>query len=433
MASLLAVLQAERDELRAEESAIISRAETESRRPTDAETERLVAIDERFEGKDGKPGLSKQIALEEHRRERERTTKAVDGAGADEARGDRIPTPFGSLAEQLISVARSSRSGAPIDARLLEIQGAASGLNETVPSEGGFLVQPDYGTELLRDTYDTGILASRTRRRPVQGSGFRGNAVDETSRADGSRLGGLQAYWTGEAESMTATKPKFRKVQLDLEKLTGVYYATDELLADGPALEAEIRDWFVEEFGFKFDDAIIRGTGAGMPLGILNSGALVSQAAEGGQTADTVNATNIQKMFARMPPRSLANAVWTINQEVWPYLFAMEDTEGHRLFLPGGNLSTAPFGTLLGRPIVPTEQNSAIGDVGDVLFVDLNKYLLIEKGGVQADSSIHVQFLTGETAFRFIVRANGQPIPAAAVTPYKGASTLSPFVALAAR
>ena len=385
--------------------------------------------------------LDAQMRSERERRETARTAPALavdEVALAAQARSEENgsgPTPFGSLGEQLLAVARSSRAGIRMDAGLESIQAyaAAQGLNETVPSEGGFLVQPDYGSELLRDTYDTGILAGRTRRRPVNGSGFRGNAVDESSRADGSRMGGLQAFWTGEAETMTATKPKFRRIQMDLEKLTGVYYATDELLLDGPALESEIRDWFVEEFGFKLDDAIIRGTGAGMPLGILNAPALVSQAAEGAQPVDTVVSANLQKMFARMPARSLANAIWIINQEIYPQLFALESTVGQRIFLSGGNIAEAPQGAILGRPIVVSEQASAIGDVGDVIFADLKRYLLIEKGGVQSASSIHVQFLTGETAFRFIVRANGQPIPNAAVTPYKGASTLSPFVTLAAR
>lgn len=416
----------------AAESATTPPAVLEALASSADERERLIAENRSIEA---------QMRGERERREMARTAPAlaVDeialAAQAAAEQSDGGPTPFATLGDQLRAVAHSTGPGVRMDAGLETIQAwaAAQGLNESIPSEGGFLVQQDYGSELLRDTYDTGILAGRARRRPVAGGGFRGNAVDESSRADGSRLGGLQAYWTGEAETMTATKPKFRKIQMDLEKLTGVYYATDELLMDGPALEGEVRDWFVEEFGFKLDDAIIRGTGAGMPLGILNSPALVTQAAEGGQAVDTVVSANLQKMFARVPVRSLAKAIWIINQEVWPQLFAMEDTSGQRIYLPAGRINDAPFGAVLGRPVIPSEQASAIGDVGDVIFADLSRYLLIEKGGVQSASSIHVQFLTGETAFRFIVRANGQPIPNAAVTPYKGASTLSPFVALAAR
>ncbi len=72
-------------------------------------------------------------------------------------------------------------------------------------------------------------------------------------------------------------------------------------------------------------------------------------------------------------------------------------------------------------------------DTGDIILADLTQYLLIEKGGVHAATIIHVQFLTDETAFRFVLRANGEPLPNSSVTPYKGSNTISPFVTLAAR
>lgn len=53
---------------------------------------------------------------------------------------------------------------------------------------------------------------------------------------------------------------------------------------------------FSEEFGFKVDDAIINGTGAGMPVGILNSKALVTVPKEPGQAAGTITVQNIVNM-----------------------------------------------------------------------------------------------------------------------------------------
>jgi HK97 family phage major capsid protein len=47
------------------------------------------------------------------------------------------------------------------------------------------------------------------------------------------------------------------------------------------------------------DDAIINGTGAGMPLGVLNAGCLVSVTKESGQKADTIVAENAVKMYHR--------------------------------------------------------------------------------------------------------------------------------------
>jgi len=106
---------------------------------------------------------------------------------------------------------------------------------------------------------------------------------------------------------------------------------------------------------------------------------------------------------------------------------------GVPVFIPAGGLSAAPFGSLLGRPITPIEQCQTVGTVGDIMFVDLQGYKMIEKGGIEAASSIHVQFLTDETTFRFILRADGQPKRNAPLTPFKGSATQSAFITLDTR
>ena len=83
-------------------------------------------------------------------------------------------------------------------------------------------------------------------------------------------------------------KPKFRQITLKLKKLIGLCYLTDELGNDSAAMESVITTAFTREFGFVLDDVIINGTGAGQPIGILNSGCLVTQAKESGQKAATV-------------------------------------------------------------------------------------------------------------------------------------------------
>lgn len=346
------------------------------------------------------------------------------------------PKVWRSLGEQLSAVMEAARPGGRVDPRLS--QRAATGLSEGVPSDGGFLVQQDFSTELLKKAYELGQLASRVRRIPISAgaNGLKINAIDETSRVDGSRWGGVQAYWVDEAAQKTASKPKFRQIQLNLHKLVGLCYATDELLEDQVAMGSIMTEAFAEEFAFKLDDAIFRGDGAGKPLGILSSGAVVSQAAEGGQAVDTIVSQNVIKMYSRLWPRSRANAVWLANIEIFPQLAQMKldvGTGGAPVYLPANGLAGQPFDTLMGLPLLFIEQASAIGDVGDIALVDLSQYLAIDKGGVQAASSIHVRFQYDESVFRFVYRVDGQPIWNSALTPYKGAGTLSPFITLAAR
>jgi len=339
---------------------------------------------------------------------------------------------FANFGEQLKAVYNAAQPNRPVlDDRLLN---AASGASESVPSDGGFLVQTDFASELLKHAFDTGVLAPKCKKIPIStgANGLKINALDDSSRANGARWGGIQTYWENEAGELISSKPKFRTMDLSLKKLTGLCYATDELLQDASALQSVITQGFAEEFGFKIDDAILSGSGAGQPLGILNSNALVTVTKETDQTAK-IKVENLIKMWSRCWGRSRTNAVWYINQELEPYLYTLQvgDTP---VYIPAGGLSEKPYGTLFGRPVVPIEQCSAAGSVGDIILGDMSQYLLIDKGGINAASSIHVRFLYDESVFRFIYRVDGQPIWNKPITPYKGTnSTLSPFVTLGAR
>lgn len=341
---------------------------------------------------------------------------------------------FGSFGEQLAAIVKASSPGGHADPRLFN---AASGMNEAVASDGAFMVQSDFSAQLIQDVIATGKLAARCQNIPISGNAnsIKMNGVDETSRAS-TRYGGVIGYWKGEAAQATASKPKFREIELKPNKLMALAYLTDELMEDAPALESFVRQAFAGEFGFLIDDAIINGSGAGQPLGILNSKSLVSVAKETGQKAATIQAENIIKMYARLIPDSLGNAVWLVNQNTIPQLFTMSlsvGTGGAPVFMPAGGLSGNPYNTILGLPVIVIEQAATLGTVGDIVLADLSKYLLASKGGIKTDISIHVKFEYGEQVLRSYLRIDGQPLRSSTLTPYKGSDTISHFVALATR
>jgi HK97 family phage major capsid protein len=345
---------------------------------------------------------------------------------------------FNSLGEQLVAV-HSATLGRSVDPRLFN---AASGLNETVPSDGGFLVQKDFGAELMQDLFATGGLWTKVGTRvPISGNanGTVINGIDETSRAS-STWGGINVYMIGEAGTITASRPKFRRIELNLKKAAGMCYATDENLMDAPQMESIVRRGFSHAMGFKLDDLLLNGTGAGEPLGFLNAGSLVTVAKESGQRKESILAENVMNMYSRMFAASLPSAIWLINQNTLPQLLQMHvavGTAGVPVYLPPGNtLINAPGGALMGRPVYPIEQCSSIGTLGDIIFVDVaNGYVVAEKGGLKSDMSIHVKFDTDEVAFRFILRIDGQPIRATTLTPKNGGAdhTQSHCIALATR
>ena len=364
---------------------------------------------------------------------------------------DESDQPFANLGEQLQSVAKAGSGGSPIREPRLKrcVMGALdpitkgpTGLGETVPSDGAFLIAQEFIPNLINRVWNTAIVFSKCREQAVGANfnGFKIPVIDETSRADGSRWGGVQGYWGAEAATITSSKAKFRQISIELQKLFALCYVTDELLQDSVALEGYVNQWFPAEIGFKLDDAVINGDGAGKPLGILNSPGRVTVAKETNQSASTIATQNVLKMWRRMWFPSMANAIWFVNQNTLDQLATLTIPIGTagalaNLFTyPSTVTQGSPYGTMLGRPVIPIEQAPGVGTEGDIIFAGLDQYIVGSKGGLQAATSIHVAFTSDQTAFRFIYRTNGEPIWHSPVTPYKGtADTISPYVTLATR
>ncbi len=352
--------------------------------------------------------------------------------------------PWLSLGDQLQAIVFAAAPngsfagrGGRVDPRLHQNM-APTGGAAGVPSDGGFLIRTDFSSEIYKRTYANGILASRCNRVPISADadGLEVPYVDETSRATGSRWGGIRVYRAQEADSVTASRPKIGKWECRLEDLKGLAYATERLLRDASAMTAIYTEAFSNEFAFVLDEKIFAGSGAGQCMGVLNAPCTVSVAAEGAQTATTLNMKNIVKMWARCYGPSRQNAVWFYNQDVepqFPLLTSAATSSSQVVFLPPGGLSGSQYSTLFGRPMIPLENCRTLGTVGDIVLADMSQYTLIEKDGMDAQQSMHVRFIYDEMTFKFRMRVNGAPKWKTALTPAQGSNTLSPFITLAAR
>lgn len=415
--------------------AIANAADAEARDFTDAERATLDANHERLKV------IASDLAREEQRREWERTVEAVPVSGAritgvhdraiDEPWGAKSGAPFG----EFLQAVHRAGTGQGTDPRLI-YQAAAQGAGQAVGSDGGFLVGTTMANRLLSRVL-TGQVLSRITPVPLDPgtNSLELNVINETSRATGSRLGGVQGYWVDEGTAPTASRPRFAKRLLHTRGLAALGYATNQLLRNASALQSIMERGFVEELRWLAENAVFRGTGAGQPLGFIGHAATVSIAKEVGQSAATLEKVNIDKMWARMLAIYRATAVWFINQDVEPELDNLSmgiGTAGVPVYLPPGGLADTPFARLKGRPVIPVEYASTLGTVGDISLVNLDAYLWIQESMENA-SSLHVAFATNEAAFRATWEVDGQPEQSAALTPANGTNTLSAFVTLDTR
>ena len=366
----------------------------------------------------------------------------VDIVGGD---GSKTWSCFG---EWLHSVKRAGVSG-QIDERLTHLTGidhkvfgAASGLGIAVDSEGGYLIPPEYREAIVKEAYESGQILSRCSRTRLTGNTLSIPYVSETSRATGSRWGGVQGYWLAEGETISTSHPKFANLELKLKKCAIAGYVSEEMLQDYGASSSLMQRAFTEELTWMVEDAVLNGTGAGQPLGITKSPALISIAKESSQAAASIWGANIVKMWARMPARQRPNAVWLVNQDCETQLWGLgllssgdaSTTDVIPLYYPAGSLLNAGrYAQLMARPVIPVEYCATLGTANDILLVALSEYLLADKGGINVASSIHVRFLNDEQTFRVTYRVDGQPTWASALTPANGSNTLSPYINLATR
>lgn len=349
---------------------------------------------------------------------------------------------FRNMGEQLKCIQQATKNPRlTVDKRLGDLNELVAksiqGQSESIGSDGGFLLAPTFVAKILEIMHEQVNLLDMVDKHDIASATVEINANDEVSRATGSRFGGVQSYWVGEGDPFTKSKPKWRKIRMSPHKLASLYYTTDELLADGGQMLSDSASRYcAEDMVFMVNDAIINGTGVDKPMGILSSASCIAVAAESGQATKTVLSQNIIKMWARLHASSRARCEWWMNQEVEAQIPQMTlGTAGAQLltYMPPGGLSGKPYATMLGRPIRVLEQCPGLGTQGDIMLVDPKQYLACTRGAIQSAMSVHVEFLTDQTAFRFTFRVDGQPWWTTALTPFKGTNTQSPFISLASR
>lgn len=349
------------------------------------------------------------------------------------APGAQLDNEFPDVKDFMKAIWHGSRTAEAQSAQH-KIRGIMNALGSNVPADGGFLIPEYLRSDLLRIALEKSVVRSRARVIPMETLTLPFPMIDSTSNAS-NVYGGVAAYWTEEAGTLTDSSPTFGRVKLEAKKLTAYSEVPNELFADSLiSLQMLISEIFPEAIAWFEDVAFIGGSGVGEPLGFLNSPAMVSVTKEAGQAADTIVWENLVKMYARMLPSSLANAVWIANLDTFPELATMSlsvGTGGSAIWLTDGQ--SGPPMRILGRPVLFTEKMPTLGDAGDIVLADMSHYLIGDRQAIQADTSPHYRFQTDMTSMRFIERVDGRPWLQSAITPQTGSNTLSPFVQLAAR
>lgn len=341
---------------------------------------------------------------------------------------------FSNLGEQLMAIRNAARPGGVVDERLLKVNNDVKGSQSKVDEDGGYAIQEDFAKNILESAVTTGQILSRVTTYTISSNAnsMRFMTADESDLSGGTVFGGVQMHWAVEGGTVPSSKPLFRETKIDLEKMMGFAYATEELLQDAAFMNSYYGRAFTLASERLLEGAIIDGDGSGKPLGILNSDATIAVDAVSGQEAGTITADNILSMWQRGLYRNRSSMIWLAHPdcEMQFQKLTMNDTP---IWMPEGGLADAPYQRILGRPVIYDDNCAALGSKGDVMLVDLSRYILVKKGSARQDWSMHVEFLTDQMCFRMVLRVNGAPDTNKTITLKNTTLARSPFVTLAAR
>lgn len=333
---------------------------------------------------------------------------------------------IGEFATSVVQAVHANQHGGIVDPRLAALANTHQGGG----SDGeGYMLPPQYRDgvwELVSEFDEFGPLIDEepTGAREVK------LGADESTPWSSS---GIVAYWRAEGAKMDLSKLSEEGRNVPLHELYTLASASEELLEDAPRLNNRLTKKAAQAIAFKKNESIVEGTGAGQPLGWMKSNALITVPKETGQSADTIVAKNVIKMFTRLQFVPGDRPFWLINQDVLPELMTM--TVGDKpIWMPPNNLVDAPGGFLLGRPVRFSEFAETLGDKGDIQLISPKGYYGARRSqGVNFATSIHLFFDYNARAFRWTFRYGGQPHLSKVITPNKGNSTRSHFVTLAER
>lgn len=306
-------------------------------------------------------------------------------------------------------------------------------MTEGVGASGGFLVPVEFMAQVQAIAASQGLIRPgatviRMRRRQIQMP-----VLDQTGTTAGVPhwFGGMQFYWAEEATEKTHTEAEWRDVTLTAHKLIGYTTASDELVDDAAV---SLADFISGPLGFAGgvnwmeDFSFLQGSGAGQPLGIINSGATIT--VNRTATLPPIGYGDLCDMVENFLPSGRGQ--WLITQSALSDLLQLSGPTGNPSYVWGNAVNGAPA-SLLGYPVRFVEKLPRIGTTGDVLLIDPMYYLIGDRQATTIESTQYDLWRFDKTSWRVVHRVDGQPWLSAPLTYQDGTTQVSPFVMLGAK
>lgn len=274
-------------------------------------------------------------------------------------------------------------------------------LSEMIDERGGYLVPPDFQTEILAVAQNVAQIRGVAR-------------VTNTTRAEVEFSKVTQRATIAWGNENIAVDPQDLKLGLEsipVNEMTALVLIPNSLLEDEAAdIWGELTTIFGQDIAAAEDDAFATGNGVKRPEGVLANKEVQAGAIKSGNASDITNPDVLLDALYGLKVTYRRNAVWAMNSLTEAQIRKMKDSMGQYLWAPG--LSPDRPATLLGRPVINPEgmpdvaANSlpiVVGDFG-------SGYRIVDRRGMTIQRLVERYAEFRQTGFLVTKRVGGQVV-----------------------
>lgn len=221
-----------------------------------------------------------------------------------------------------------------------------------------------------------------------------------------------------EATQLTGTDPAFNQVNFGAFKYGDYRGVSNELIQDSLIdIEGLVTTLMGDNISVLLGQKLAVGAGTTEPTGIVTAATVgVTGAAGAGGAPSWDNLIDLQESV--LAPYQ-ARGAWVASNTAVAGIRKLKDASGRYLWEPNGQ-NGAPA-ELLGSPVFRDPFFAAVG-VGakSIAYGDFSRYWVRLVGNVRVERSDHALFGSDQTAFRAVLRADGNLVDASAVKTFQG-------------
>lgn len=316
----------------------------------------------------------------------------------------------------------------PGDPRLVRMQARdveGRAMDMTTGAEGGVLVPPTYMETIMQVTPQQAVFRPRATVIPA-GTPPDSAMIIPTLDQSGTQgvYAGVTVKWLAEGATKAETAPALKDIQLFPREVAAYVTVTDKLLRNAEAASTLVTNLLRKAIIGSEEAAFGNGNGVGKPTGIINHASALTV---NRTTANSVVYNDLVAMLAKMWFDD-SQPVFIANQTCLPKLMTMTTPLGQLVWQPSAREGFPS--TLLGYPLLLNQRQPALGTKGDLMFVDLPKYLIKDGSALAIEASPHVYFTNNKTVIKAYWNVDGMPWLTDSILSEDGVTRLSPFMVL---